>query len=173
MHGYGVGSIAKPEANSEEIERGAGVSGEFVEAHGDAAQILDLGRRRLALGIPGQSLLARLQEFCRSSAIKALGDPLAPTQFGNQRSPQRPDRTTQIFLPFIEYRLCVSQRIARTCSSAVSRPGFLSHLRSLAGYDESETLCSLYPSDCITIADGGHCGIATTCRRDESGLTPP
>jgi hypothetical protein len=40
--------------------------------------------------------------------------------------------------------------------SHLRRPGFLSHLRSLAGYDEPETLRSQDPSNRLAIADGGH-----------------
>jgi hypothetical protein len=39
--------------------------------------------------------------------------------------------------------------------SRLRRPEFLSHLRSLAGYDEPETLRSQAPSKCLAIAHGG------------------
>lgn len=48
----------------------------------------------------------------------------------------------------------------RSCRSRLfgrlRRHGFLSHLRSLTGYDEPETLRSQNPSNCLAVADGEH-----------------
>ena len=43
-----------------------------------------------------------------------------------------------------------------TGSDRLRRPGLLSHLHSLIGYDEPEILPSKYPSNCLAMTDGGH-----------------
>lgn len=89
------------------------------------AQILDLARRGLALGVPGQPLLAGLQELLRPRVIKAISA-ISSRRHSSaiECSPRRPDNTIRTFSS-AEYRFRVARRIARTCSTAVSDgPGF-------------------------------------------------
>jgi len=47
-------------------------------------QACHFARRRLALGVAGQSLLAGFEELLRPGVIKTLGDPLTPAQLGDR-----------------------------------------------------------------------------------------
>jgi hypothetical protein len=48
----------------------------LFQVMGLAAENLDLPRRCLTRGVPGQAFLARLEELLRPAVIKALGDTL-------------------------------------------------------------------------------------------------
>ena len=72
-------------------------------------------------------------------------------------SPRRPSSTMRIFFSAENCRR-VARRMSFTTFSAdfLNRPGFLSHLRSLKGYDEPEILPTSNCQICLTGADVGH-----------------
>src|SRR5580700_5596571 len=121
-----------------------------------AAKGLDLVRGRGPCSVASQPPLAGFQEVLRPAIIEVLDDPLsaaelsdaflaaqalkhdADLRFGRELSACRPpDVFHDLFRRFLH------------------RPGFLSHLRSLKGYDEPEILPSSTRQICLMGADVG------------------
>jgi hypothetical protein len=114
--------------------------------------IFPIGPGRIAR----QSLLSRLEKIFRPAVIEILDNPLAAAELGDTvlaaqpfqhdadlvfRREVPPGRAPNVF-----HDLC--RRFFR-------RHGFLSHLRSLRGYDEPEILPSSIHPICLKGADGG------------------
>src|SRR5215471_6898657 len=87
--------------------------------------------------------LAGLEEFLRPAVIEAFGDPLAPAQFGNAVFAAK---SIEYDPNLILSRIVFARRSPNLSDDLFGRrlrcPGFLSHLRSLIGYDEPEILLS-------------------------------
>src|SRR5208283_4050963 len=97
-----------------------------------------------------------LEEVFRPPVIEVLDNPLATAEFGDTVLAAQafqhdadlvfgrevsPRRATDVLHDF--------------CRRLFSRHGFLSHLRSLKGYDEPEILPSSTHPNCLISADGG------------------
>jgi hypothetical protein len=106
-------------------------------------KLLDLIRRGGSGGIPSEPPLAGLEEFLRPAVIEAFGDPLAPAQFGNAVFAAK---SIEYDPNLILSRIVFARRSPNLSDDLFGRrlrcPGFLSHLRSLIGYDEPEILLS-------------------------------
>src|SRR6056297_3072118 len=108
------------------------VGNDFLERGRFRAQVLDLRRCRLAGGIPGQALFARLEEFLRPSVIQALADPFTAAQRGDALLPAQAREHD----PDLLFRRVMLARLAldpfdQLVSRVLRCSGFLVHLRSL------------------------------------------
>src|SRR5690606_29238111 len=93
--------------------------------------------------VAGKPLLAGFQEFLRPVVIKALGNPLAPTQRGDRfLSTQSLQNDADLLFSTILLAGCTTNVLDDLLRRRFPCPGFLSHLRSLKGYDEPEILRS-------------------------------
>src|SRR3954471_2689813 len=121
------------------------------------AQVLDLLRTGRSCRIPGKPALACLKELLRPAVVQALGNPLAPAQLGNAGFAANP---VQHDSDLVFSRIVLARRAADVLYKLFGRPvrcpGFLSHLRSLNGYDEPEILLSSPHRFCPMSADAGH-----------------
>src|SRR4051794_39155332 len=120
------------------------------------AQVLDLLRAGRSCRIPGKPALACLKELLRPAVVQALGNPLAPAQLGNAGFAANP---VQHDSDLVFSRIVLARRAADVLYKLFGRPvrcpGFLSHLRSLNGYDEPEILLSSPHRFCPMSADAG------------------
>src|SRR5262249_14697240 len=108
--------------------------------------------------IASQSLLPGLEKVFRPAIIEVLDDPLAAAELGDAVLAAQAFQ----YNADLVFRREVSPRRATDLLHHFGRRfflrhGFLSHLRSLKGYDEPEILPSSTHPICLMSADGGHC----------------
>jgi len=123
---------------------------------GLTTQVLDLVRCRSPGRIASQSFLSGLEKVFRPSVIKVLDNPLAAAELGDTVLAAK---SFQYDADLI-FRQKVAPRRATDvlhdlCFRFLLQHEFLSHLRSLKGYDEPEILPSSTHPICLTSADGG------------------
>src|SRR6266545_3245127 len=128
-----------------------------------AAEILDLIRGGGPCRIPGKPALARFQELLRPTVVQAFGNSLAPAQFGDAVFAAKPIQHD----PDLVFRRILLPRGAANVFDnlfgPVRCPAFLSHLRSLNGYDEPEILLPLSSRFCPMSADVEQVELARRC----------
>src|SRR5208282_699939 len=116
---------------------------DLLQGTGLAAQVLDLIRGRGAGRVASQPLFASLKEVLRPAVIKVLNDSLAAAQLGDALLAAQALQDNADLLFGRELPACRPPDIFHDLFRRfLHRPGFLSHLRSLKGYDEPEILPS-------------------------------
>src|SRR5262249_17512836 len=113
--------------------------------------------------IASQSLLPGLEKVFRPAVIEVLDDPLAAAELGDAVLAAQAFQ----YNADLVFRREVSPRRATDLLHDFSRRfflrhGFLSHLRSMEGYDEPEILPSSTHPICLMSTDGGQSASATS-----------
>src|SRR5262249_47147920 len=124
--------------------------------------------------IASQSLLPGLEKVFRPAIIEVLDDPLAAAQLGDAVLAAQAFQ----YNADLVFRREVSPRRATDllhhfCRRFFLQHGFLSHLRSLEGYDEPEILPSSTHPICLMSADGGQCAASAHSRVMMLWTAPP
>src|ERR1700719_4512322 len=132
-------------------------SDDLLQCAGLAAQILYLVRGCCAGRIAGEPLLPGLKEVFRPAVIQILDDPFTTAQLGDALLAAQALQHNADLLFCRELPACRPPDVLHDLFRRfLHRPGFLSHLRSLKGYDEPEILPSSTRPICLIGADGGH-----------------
>src|ERR1700675_1451858 len=163
-------------------------SDDLLQCAGLAAQVLYLVRGCCAGRIAGEPLLPGLKEVFRPAVIQILDDPFTTAQLGDALLAAQALQHNADLLFCRELPACRPPDVFHNLFRRfLHRPGFLSHLRSLKGYDEPEILPSSTRPICLIGADAGQTGAfshslishstcrstmrrATDLRRSECGI---
>jgi hypothetical protein len=106
-------------------------------------QVFDFVRRRRPRRIAGQPFLAGLEEVLRPTIIEVLDDAFAAAELGDAvLAAQAIQHDADLILRRKMSPGCPANALHDLFRRRSLRPGSLSHLRSLQGYDEPETLPS-------------------------------
>src|SRR6202023_2658197 len=132
-------------------------SDDLLQCAGLAAQVLYLVRGCCAGRIAGEPLLPGLKEVFRPAVIQILDDPFTTAQLGDALLAAQAFQHNADLLFCRELPACRPPDVFHDLFRRfLHRPGFLSHLRSLKGYDEPEILPSSTRPICLIGADAGH-----------------
>src|SRR5712671_6720159 len=131
-------------------------SDDLLQCAGLAAQVLYLVRGCCAGRIAGEPLLPGLKEVFRPAVIQILDDPFTTAQLGDALLAAQALQHNADLLFCRELPACRPPDVFHDLFRRfLHRPRFLSHLRSLKGYDEPEILPSSTRPICLIGADGG------------------
>src|SRR3981081_3779252 len=129
---------------------------DLLQSRRFAAKVLDLVRGRGPCRVASQPLLAGFQEVLRPTIIQVLDDPFATAQLGDALLAAEAHQDDADLLFCRELPACRPPDVFHDlCRRFLGRPGFLSHLRSLKGYDEPEIIPSSTRPICLMGADVG------------------
>src|ERR1700726_1234634 len=160
-------------------------SDDLLQCAGLAAQVLYLVRGCCAGRIAGEPLLPGLKEVFRPAVIQILDDPFTTAQLGDALLAAEAFQHNADLLFCRELPACRPPDVFHDLfRRLLHRPGFLSHLRSLKGYDEPENLPSSTRQICLMGADVGQsagirrsrtasCSRTITCRANSKPRSRP
>src|SRR5215472_14517569 len=116
---------------------------DLLQRTGLSAQVLHLVRGCCPRRVASQPLLAGFEKLLRPAIIKILDNPLTPAKLRDALlAPQALQYNADLFFGREFPPRDAANVLHNLVRRFLHRPGFLSHLRSLKGYDEPEILPS-------------------------------